>query len=141
MHKRRFALGLAVVLFASPLVPARAQEAPELTLRLQATKGFQFSWTAVPDATHYILLEDATGSSGFAPVGRDIPATSTSFEHIVPLYRRVNARYIVSACNSARCVDSNSVHASVPLTEAIGYCKASNVGAATGPDAGAVYGY
>jgi trimeric autotransporter adhesin len=128
MHKTRYALGLAVVLLASPLVAARAQEAPELTMQLQATKGFQFSWTPVPDATHYVLLEDSTGSSGFTPFGsKVIPATSTSFEHIVPLYQRVNARYIVSACNSARCTDSNTVHASAPLTEAIGYFKAANV--------------
>jgi trimeric autotransporter adhesin len=129
MHKARFALGLAVVLLASTVVGADADAAPVLTMRLQATKAFQFSWTSEPGSTHYRLLEDPTGSSGFTQVGANIAATRTSFEHIVALYRRVNARYIVQACDAAGCIDSNTVHASGSLAEAIGYFKASSVDA------------
>lgn len=128
MYKRRLlALGWAAVLIASTLAAAAAEAAPILTLQLQATKAFRFSWTSQPGTTHYRLLEDPTGSSGFTQVGANLPATATSFDHIVPLYRRVSARYIVQACNPFDCVDSNTVHASAPLTEAIGYFKAANI--------------
>ena len=33
-----------------------------------------FSWTAVTGSTHYNLLENPDGSSGFTQVGADIPA-------------------------------------------------------------------
>ena len=84
-----------------------------LTLTLQPTKAFRLLWTRVPGSTHYRLFEDPTGSYGFTQVGGDIAASATSFDHIVPLYRRVNARYVL---------------------QAIGYFKASN------PDAHDVFG-
>jgi trimeric autotransporter adhesin len=127
-NKTRFALQCVAALLASTIMAAAADAAPVLTLRLRATKAFQFSWTSVAGSTHYRLLEDPTGSSGFTQVGPNIAATSTSFEHIVALYRRVNARYIVQACNASSCVDSNTVHASGSLARAIGYFKASTVG-------------
>ena len=124
MRKNKWVVPACVAVL---LVSTLADAAPVLTLRLQATKGFQFSWTSEPGSTHYRLLEDPTGSSGFTQVGPNIAATSTSFEHIVSLYRRANARYIVQACNAAGCIDSNTVHASGPLTESIGYFKAANI--------------
>jgi trimeric autotransporter adhesin len=127
-NKTRFALQCVAALLASTIMAAAADAAPVLTLRLQATKAFQFSWTSVAGSTHYRLLEDPTGSSGFTPITGNLPVTRTSFEHIVALYRRVNARYIVQACNAAGCSDSNTVHVSGSLAEAIGYFKASNVG-------------
>jgi hypothetical protein len=102
---------------------------PTLTLSLQATKAFRFAWNSVAGSTHYNLLEDPTGHSGFTQAGADIAASVTSIDHIAPLHRRVNARYIVQACDAERCVESNTVHVSGSLAEAVGYFKASAVDA------------
>jgi hypothetical protein len=100
--------------------------APSLTLSLQRTKTFRFSWNALSGATHYRLLEDATGNAGFTQVGADLPAGSAAHALEVPLHFRVNARYILQACAAALCIDSNAVHATGNLADAIGYVKASN---------------
>ncbi len=47
---------------------------------------------------------------------------------MVSLPKRVNARYILEACNSAGCSESDAVYVSGTLEEAIGYVKASNTG-------------
>jgi hypothetical protein len=57
----------------------------------QSIKTFRFTWTAVPGASHYRLLEHRDGASGFTPVGGNIAANATSYDHVVPLFRRVNA--------------------------------------------------
>ena len=124
MHEARFALGLVVVLLAGAVT--RAEAAPVLTLTYQPTKVFFFTWTSEPGANHYKLLEDPTGSSGFTQVGFSIAAPSISAQHIVPLYRRINARYLVQACNFEGCIDSNVVTVSGTLAQSIGYFKASN---------------
>jgi hypothetical protein len=100
---------------------------PTLTLSLQAIKAFHFAWTAVPGVTHYKLLEDPAGNSGFTQVGADINASVTSLDHFVPLHRRINARYILQACAAARCSDSNTVTAPGSLGEAVGYFKAQSI--------------
>ena len=105
-----------------------ADAPPTLNLSLQPIKAFRLAWSAVPGVTHYALLEDATGNSGFAQVGADIGATVTSLDHVVPLYERVNARYFVQACSASRCIDSNAVSASGTLAEAVGYFKAASIG-------------
>lgn len=100
--------------------------APTLSLSLLPIKTFRFAWTATLGVTRYKLLEDPTGNSGFAQVGNDSAATVT--EHVVPLHRRVNARYKVQACAATRCIDSNTVTASGSLVAAVGYFKASSIG-------------
>jgi hypothetical protein len=90
------------------------------------TKTFRFNWTDVADATTYRLLEDPDGSSGFTQVGNDIPSGVQSYDHIVPLYARINARYILQSCNNNGCTDSNILNIGGSLVEAIGYFKASN---------------
>lgn len=67
------------------------------------------------------------GVSGFVQVGSDIAGTSVS--HPIALDRRVNARYIIAACNSAGCADSTAIALAANLIPAIGYGKASNTGA------------
>ncbi len=102
-------------------------EAPELALAIQATKTFQFNWSAVDGATEYTLLENPDGQSGFtevASVGED----QTGYAHTVFLPRRVNALYMLEACNSGGCSASTSVAVSGNLAEAVGYFKASNPG-------------
>lgn len=107
------------------LPPATAAEA---TLSF-ATKTFHFSWTDVSDATHYKLLENPDGSAGFTQVGSDISPGTQSIDHIVPLYARLNAQYILQSCNDTGCTDSSTISISGTLTDAIGYFKAGNAGA------------
>lgn len=103
--------------------------APTLNPLSYRIKTFKFSWAAVPDATHYKLLENPDGISGFTQVGGDIPAGTTNYDHVVALYQRINASYKLQACNSGGCTDSATLSISGNLVEAIGYIKASNTGA------------
>jgi trimeric autotransporter adhesin len=105
-------------------------EAPTLALTPQSIKNFHFTWPDVGDETEYRLLEDATGSSGYSQVAT-IFADETSYDHEVFLPGRINARYILQACNSGGCNDSDAVYVG-DLTAAIGYVKASNTGADDG---------
>ncbi|HSX94250.1 MAG TPA: integrin, partial [Hydrogenophaga sp.] len=100
--------------------------APTLNLTPQSTKTFHFSWTPVSGATRYVLLEDADGGSGYQPVHLgDLPADTSTYDHEVFLPARVNARYVLQACNAARCADSAAVSVSGSLAAAAGYVKAS----------------
>ncbi len=97
-------------------------------LSFEPVKVFRFTWTDVDKATHYKLLENPDGKSGFVQVGEDIPQGSESVGHVVPLYARVNAQYILQSCNAAGCRDSAAVAVSGTLVGSIGYFKASNTG-------------
>jgi len=92
-------------------------------------KTFRFTWTDVPGSTHYRLLENPDGFSGFSQVGSDIPQGTETVDHIVPLYMRINASYILQTCNGSDCNDSSSINISGTLVDAIGYIKASNTDA------------
>jgi len=107
----------------------------EFTLHLEQTKRFRFSWTDVDGASFYRLMENPDGVSGFTQVGADIPAGTEMYIHEVPLYARVNARYILQSCNDTGCTDSSEVSVSGNLAEAVGYIKASNT------DSGDGFGY
>jgi hypothetical protein len=120
---------------ASPDAPAGS--APVLTLTPRSIKTFRFTWTDVNGETEYRLLEDPDGSSGFSPVAT-IPADAASHDLVVSLPQRVNARYVLQACNASGCLDSAPV-ALAPvgagggrLAEAVGYFKPSNTGGAFG---------
>lgn len=91
-----------------------------------SVKTFRFSWTDVSDATHYKLLENPDGVSGFTQVGPNVPLGTQSIDHRVPLYARINAQYILQTCTEASCVDSNILAVSGTLDGSIGYIKASN---------------
>jgi len=99
--------------------------APELALTPMSIKTFQFSWPAVDSATEYRLLEDADSLSGYTPVATlEGSATDHALEVFLP--GRINARYMLQACNTGGCSTSEVVHVEGALTEAIGYLKASN---------------
>jgi len=106
--------------------PTTAPTAPTPTLGYDI-KTLQFIWPAVSGATFYRLYENPNGVSGYTQVGADI--TGTSVDHSIALYQRINATYIVSACNSAGCTDSAPIALAANLIPAIGYAKASNTGA------------
>jgi hypothetical protein len=99
-----------------------------LSLTPTAIKTFHFSWTDVADETEYRLLEDPDGATGYTQVAT-LAADTTSHDLEVFLPARVNARYILQACNSGGCEDSAPVYVSGTLAAAVGYVKASNTDA------------
>ncbi|HCY63141.1 MAG TPA: hypothetical protein DHV59_09985 [Oxalobacteraceae bacterium] len=58
-----------------------------------------------------------------------IAADATSHDHAVFLPRRINASYILQACNRAGCTDSAPIAVSGNLAAAAGYMKAPNANA------------
>jgi len=96
------------------------------SLELVADKTFRINWEPTKGARYYRILENPDGLSGYTQISDDLDAATQMFDHRVALFKRVNARYIVQACNVAGCVDSEALVVSGPLTEAIGYFKASN---------------
>jgi hypothetical protein len=90
-------------------------------------KQFDFSWTPAMDAETYELLEQADLGEPYVQVG--INTTSTQMSLTVPLHMRLNAHYIVQACNGLGCTDHGTVETVGSMAEAIGYVKASNTGA------------
>jgi len=105
--------------------PVTAPPAPVATLTPTATKTFAFSWSDVSEETEYHLLENPDGASGYSEVA-EIPADSTEYNLTVSLPQRVNASYILQACNSGGCTDSDEIFVTGSLAEAVGYFKASN---------------
>lgn len=107
----------------------RCAEIPITSANPTATldiKTFRFTWTDVPNATHYRLLENPDGISGFSQVGSDIPPAVGIFDHYVPLHKRINAQYIFQTCFGSVCADSDTFYVVSKLVSAIGYFKASN---------------
>lgn len=98
--------------------------APAVSLAF-GVKELQFSWLAAAGATFYRLLENPDGVSGYVQVATNV--TATSYNHTIPVHRRLNASYIVEACNSGGCTGSQPQDVAGQLTQAIGYAKASNI--------------
>jgi hypothetical protein len=105
----------------------RIPEAPTLQLSLSRVKQFNLSWTPALGAQYYQVLESVNEGEPHAQVGDDVLGLAMSLT--VPLYRRVNASYVVRACNDFACTDSAAVDVEGSLVEAVGYFKASNTGA------------
>ena len=105
------------------------------SLSYQAVKKFRFTWTDIPGASHYRLLEDPDGSSGYVQVSGDILPGTQVYDHAVNLHQRVNARYVLQTCFDAICQNSSTVMVDGPaMANAIGYFKASNTDGANGGD-------
>ena len=97
---------------------------PSLTLTPRAIKTFGFTWNDVSFETEYRLLENPDGLSGYTEVAV-IAADAVSFDlEDVFLPERINASYILQACNEAGCSDSAAVFVMTSLAEAVGYLKA-----------------
>ncbi len=111
--------------------PTAAPTAPSVTLTPTATKTFAFNWSDVSEESEYRLLENPDGMSGFSQVAV-IPKNSTAHNLTVSLPQRVNAKYILQACNSKGCADSDTMYVTGSLAEAVGYFKASNAEAGDG---------
>ncbi len=100
---------------------------PSLKVTFNDIKTFTFSWPNIKTDS-YQLLEDSDGSGDFSQVGTNILKGETSFNLVVPLYKRVNASYKIRVCkDSSTCVESDSIDINVNnLVSNIGYFKASN---------------
>jgi len=121
---------------AATVAPATAAT---LSMSFTPTKTFRFAWTGVSDATSYKLKEAVTTDSGYVLINEvasngfdHLDGTGTNrFDHVVPLYGRLNAKYILQSCNSIGCTDSPEVFTSTKvaqMVDSIGYFKASNTG-------------
>lgn len=104
--------------------PDPALSAPEVTLTPMSIKRFRFTWEDVEGETEYRLLENPDGQSGFTEVA-SLAADSTSTDLYVSLPKRINASYILQACNESGCVDSDTAFVTGTLTGAVGYFKGS----------------
>lgn len=98
------------------------------SLSFTSTKGFQFDWLDVHDATFYRLLENQDGVSGFSQLGMDILSNIQTITEIVPLYQRLNAQYILQSCNPVGCTDSSPISVIGNLVDSIGELTSNNNG-------------
>jgi hypothetical protein len=142
-------LCLSIVLAAcggGTATTAAPAAAATLSMSFTPTKAFRFAWTGVSDATSYKLKEAATTGSGYVLINEvasngfdHLDGTGThQFDHVVPLYGRLNAKYILESCNVIGCTDSAEVFTSTKvaqMVDSIGYFKASNT------DANDMFGY
>ena len=123
-----FIISLVLVGCGGGTSTTAAPTAPTLTMSFAPTKIFRFTWVAVSGATSYKLKEAITTGSGYTLIKE---TTATSFDHAVPLYARLNAKYIVEGCNATGCTASTAVFTSTKVADmvsSIGYFKASNAG-------------
>ena len=95
-------------------------QAFEATIELVPEKVFRLSWGESSAATHYRVLENPDGNSGFNPVSGDLSVETRSFDHRVPLFRRLNARYMVQACNDLSCISSEELFLTGSLSRGVG---------------------
>jgi hypothetical protein len=111
----------------SPPAPTPSPPAVAATATLSfGIKSFRFSWADVAGATFYRVMEQPDNGEGFTQVSEDIGSSVQTFVHIVPLFDRVNAQYILQSCNGGGCTDATSISVSGNLNASIGYLKASN---------------
>ncbi len=95
-----------------------------LELSFEPIKTFRFTWPDVPGAAYYKLLENPDGASGFNQIGGDIPQGTLTMDHIVPLYARTNAQYMLQTCDAADvCSDYTVMSVNSTMDSAIGYFK------------------
>jgi hypothetical protein len=110
--------------------PVITPPASALTMSFTPTKAFRFNWPTATNATYYNLYEAATTGSGYTLIET---TKETSFDHVVPLYTRLNAKYMLESCSESACSPASvEVFTSTKIAEmtsSIGYAKASNTGA------------
>lgn len=102
--------------------------AAQATLNYNGTKRFDFTWTDEEGVDFYRVLENQDSSSGFTQIGADIPAGIETLSLNTPLYKSLNARYILQSCNANQCLDSNEFTVTGNLIDSIGYIKSNNPG-------------
>lgn len=104
----------------------------DLTLAVQQTKLFHFTWPDASSESGYRLTENPDGSSGYVEVAT-IAADATSYDLEVFLPERINASYILETCVvcdgsdwSQYLSEVNVSDVSTTLAEGVGYFKGAN---------------
>jgi hypothetical protein len=113
----------------SPPAPTPVPAVPANFSVSYDVKAFRLSWTESPTATTYQLFEDPDGPGPLGPsqVGSALAGTSATVAISGLLHSKVNAAYIVKACNTSGC-GSETVAITPDLAQAVAYIKASNTG-------------
>jgi len=93
-------------------------------------KQLNFSWNVISEATHYRLLENPDGASGFTQISPDLSIQQHTQKIAVHRIDWFNASYTVDACDVSGCKSAVPVSVSNIMLDAIVYGKASNTGAA-----------
>lgn len=104
-------------------------EWPEVNVTSTTPRTLAFNWTPVSGATHYKLLKNSDGGSGYVQVGADLLSTNATDSLSVHLHDWVNALYLVEACNASGCDSSSPISTGSAMLAAIGFLKASNTDA------------
>lgn len=107
-----------------------APTAPSPKLSFVPTKALRFTWLDGAGETSYRLFESLGDGSGYVDVA-EIAADTTTYDHVAFLPTRVNASYILQACNSTGCSDSSPLYVERGLNAATGYFKAAVEGTNT----------
>lgn len=103
-----------------------------LALEVQSFGRLAFSWNEFAGVTHYNLLENADGASGFSPVVEGIDGSLAAYTHEtgpVQMVDWLNGEYALEACNDNFCMmlPGHTVNLTQAMSaKAIGYIKASN---------------
>jgi hypothetical protein len=105
--------------------------APQLTLGVDI-KQLSFSWNPVLGATHYKMMVNTDGASGFVQLGDDLVSVGLVINVRADEIDWNNSQYMLSACDASSCQDSSVVYTAGEILKAIGYFKASNT---DGPNA------
>lgn len=116
--------------YAPPVIPDNGSGTwPSVKVSAVETKTLRFEWSAVPDATHYILSKNAGGNSGYTQIGGEITDTHVEETISVHLQDWINDQYLVQACNADGCNQNSDVtFSATEMLQSIGYLKASNPG-------------
>ncbi len=98
----------------------------DLELDYKPTKTLAFTWKDQAAANRYRIYESADGVSEFVEIA-DVSNGVEKFDHVVPLYARLNAKYRLDTCYDNACSQSGVVTIDpVRLNEAIGAFKGDN---------------
>lgn len=99
--------------------PVQDTDAPTLTMTPTNTKTLRFEWDDNGAATRYRLLVNPDGASGYS-LAAGFSGPRNRYDQIVFLPDRLNAAYMLEACNSRGCASSEAVYVSGGLNQAIG---------------------
>jgi len=100
-------------------------EAPLLQVSAD-TKQLHFSWNAVSEVTHYRLLVNPDGASGFTPISPELSTQQYTEDIVVHGMDWFNSSYAIDACDTNGCKSSIPAPVSSAMLDAIVYIKASN---------------
>lgn len=98
----------------------------KLDLAFAQIKEFRFTWNEVEGADYYQLYEKADIGEPYSQILGDLDAANVTATVVQPLHFRPNASYILRACNTAGCSESDEVAVMSTMAAAVGYFKASN---------------